>query len=79
MWGHAYMHGGYLSGTAVKTIVITSQQRLLVFDMKPVLIEPDSHPTTSQPPLGIDVEPLNADIAVTIDDSRELEMTENTP
>ena len=70
---------GYLSGTAVKTIVIPSQQRLLVFDMKPVLIEPDSHPAVGQSPLGINVEPLNADIAMTIDDSRELQMAENTP
>jgi len=47
--------------------------------MKPVFIEPDSHPAASQSPLGVDVEPLNADIAMTIDDPRELQMAEDTP
>ena len=64
---------------AVKTVVVPSQRCLLVFDVKPVFIEPDSHPAASQSPLGIDVEPLNADIAMTIDDPRELQMAEDTP
>ena len=68
-----------MGSVAVKTVVVPSQGCLLIFDMKPVFIEPDSHPAASQSPLGVDVEPLNADIAMTIDDSRELQMAENTP
>ncbi|MFO7661891.1 MAG: hypothetical protein R6X18_04790 [Chloroflexota bacterium] len=43
------------------------------------MIKLDSHVTARQSPLSIDVEPLNADIALTIDNPRKSEMLENTP
>lgn len=50
-----------------------------IHDMKPVLIEPDSHAAASQSWIGLNVKPLKDDIAMTIDNPRALEMPENTP
>ena len=49
--------------------VISSQQRLLVFDMKAILIEPNGYSVTSKSPLGVNVETLNTDITMSIDNS----------
>ena len=61
----------------VTAMFVLPPQCLLILDMQAILIEPNGHAMAGKPTLGINIEPLHTDIAMSVDCSRKLQVAKN--